>query len=461
MLMAIDGKEPRQLMDAVNGTVIGWDSPTRLMIVDNDGYRANWVDPGASDPRPATIERCSFGVWDAALGELICSFNGIVMAVNPENGTRVTIRTVQADGTPGAAVAGTAFRVVDQKYLVWLAADGSLTAARYDKESHLAHRAVSLRTGVRREALGEGQFDVSESGALVFAPGIDASIGNLVRLRPGGTPEPLPMESGDFQRYDLTNDGRWLATVSQGVDGNELRIYDLRDGQRFVWQRAEAMRHPIWSPDGEQLLFAAQNGDAWQLLRGSPGSGQPVDTLATFAATGRIDPMGYPSDSVAVGQDWDGSVVVRFDPREARPAFDTVLTDARFPSVSANQRLIAYQTLEGTRIIVTSFPTPGRRWQVASSGVEPIWLSSSEILYRYGAGWYLARVNPETGEPLGAPTFWARDRRFSDTSGWSNRPDHRGGVLYVQSPEQASPTFLRVIPHWVTQMKRAVDAANK
>jgi len=461
MLTSLDDKEPRQLMEAVNSTVIGWDTPTRLIVVDNDGYRANWVDPGAGDPRPVPISRCALGSWDAALGELICSFNGIATVINPEQGTTVAIRTANTDGTPGALVAGTAFRVIDQQYLLWLAVDGTLTAARYDKDTHLAHRAVSLRTGVPREALGEGQFDVSGSGTLVFAPGIDATIGHLVRLTAGGTPEPLPMESGDFQRYDLSTDGRWLAAVTRSTDGNELRIYDLRDGQRFVWQRAEAMRHPIWDPNGEHLLFAAQNGDAWHILRGSPGSGQPVDTLATFGADARIDPMGYPSDSVAVGQDWEGSVVVRFDPRATHPTIDTVLTGARFPSVSANQRLIAYQTLEETRIVVTSFPTPGRRWQIASSGVEPIWLSPSELLYRYGAVWYLARVNPETGEPLGAATLWARDPRFSDTSGWSNRPDHRGGIIYVQSPEQASPTFLRVIPNWVSQMKQAVDAANK
>jgi len=461
MVMAVDGTEPRQLMDAINSTVIGWNSPTRLIVVDNDGYRATWVDPGAGDPRPAPIARCALGIWNAELGELTCSFNGIAAAVSPDKGTAATIRTTQVDGTPGSAVAGTAFRVVDQEYLVWLAADGSLSAARYDQKTHLAGRAVSLRTGVRREALGEGQFDISATGALIFAPGIDATIGHVVRLRPGGTPEPLPMENGDFQRYDLSGDGRWLATVSQGGEGNELRIYDLRDGQRFVWQRAEALRHPIWSPDGERLLFAAQNGENWTLLRGSPGSGQPVDTLATFATGNQIDPMGFPSDSVAIGQNWDGSAVVRFDPRAAHPTFDTVLTNARFPSVSANQRLIAYQTLDASRILVTSFPTPGRRYQIASSGVEAIWLSPSELLYRSGAAWYVARVDPETGEPLGAATFWARDPRFSDTSGWSNRPDHRGGILYVQSPEQASPTFLRVIPNWVSQMKRAVEEANR
>jgi serine/threonine-protein kinase len=462
MLAAVEGREPRQLMIGLSSSAIGWRSPTALVVVDNDGYRLNLVEPGAGEPRTSTIPRCVLGMWDPDLGRLICSFNGVGAAIDPETGAATTIRTVGPDGAAGAPVAGTAFRVVDRRYLVFLAADGSLSAAAYDPERQVAGRSVSLLTGVRREALGDGQFDLAADGTLVFAPGLDATVGHLVRVRPGTDLELLPMEAGDFQRYDLSADGRWLAAVTQGTELNELRIYDLRDGQRFVWQRAEAVRHAVWSPAGDQLLYVAQAANRWSLIRGAPGSGLPLDTLASTPADGSfIDPIGYPSDSVAIGQDWNGSVVVRFDPRASAPRFDTVLTGARFPSVSPNQRLIAYQTLEASRIVVTGFPTPGRRWQVASQGVEPIWLSGTELLYRFGASWYLAKVDPVTGEPLGAATFWARDPRFSDTSGWSNRPAHDGGILYVQSPEQPSPAYLRVIPGWVAQMKRAVDEGNR
>ena len=129
--------------------------------------------------------------------------------------------------------------------------------------------------------------------------------------------------------------------------------------------------------------------------------------------------------------------------------------------MSPNGKLLAVQSLDGNRVIVTAFPVPGRRWQVASDGVEPLWLSSSELLYRAGVSWYLARVNPDTGEPFGAATLWARDPRFSDTSGWSNRLSHDGGIIYVEGPEETSTTFLRVVPDWVAQMKAAVDAANR
>jgi len=381
---------------------------------------------------------------------------------DPESGKQWTLRAARPDGSPGSLLTGSAFRIVDKRYLVYLAVDGSLLAARYDPATHLAQRSVTLLAGIRREAFGEGQYDLSADGTLVYAPGVDGTIGRMVTLRSGGSPQPLPVETGDFQRYDLSRDRRWLAAAVQATEGMELRVYDLRDGQHFTWLKGEAVRHPLWSPDGSWLLVGVRDSTRWIILRGAPSSGARPDTVAKFEFDpANPDPIDLHDDHLAVAQNWAGSAVSRFDPSLPRPAFDTVVTGVRFTSVSPKGRLLAYQTLEGGRIEVTSFPVPGRRWQLASDGAEPVWLSATEVLYRAGVSWYLARVNPETGEPVGAATFWARDPRFSDTSGWSNRPSHDGGIIYVQGPEQTSASYLRVVPNWVAQMKAAVDSANR
>src|SRR5690606_23219075 len=198
------------------------------------------------------------------------------------------------------------------------------------------------------------------------------------------------------------------------TEGAELRIHDLRTGQRSTWLRAEGIRHAMWNPGGDRLLASIQHDTTWALLRGVPGSGEPADTLATWGpGQGSFDPVGFPFDSVAIGLDWTSGVMVRFDPRDDRATFDTVLTGARFPSVSPSGRLVTYQTVDESRIVVTTFPEVGRRWQVATLGVEPIWLSDTELLYRFGAIWYMVRVDPATGEPQGAATQWGRDPRFS------------------------------------------------
>lgn len=462
MVVSLAGGAPRPVASIINGAMLGWLSPTEILSLGSDGDLALWINPGGGAPREKPIPRCPLGIWAPSLGELLCSFNGSAATINLETRAVHQVRAVQGDGTPGGPLGGSEYRLIDGTYLVFISPDGVLSAARYNPKTHLAQRAIPLVSGIRREALGQAQFDIAENGTLIYAPGIDATIGRLVRRAGGGAPEPLPIETANFQRYDLSRDGRWLAAVVQGTDLNELRIYDLRTGQHTVWQRAEVIRHPMWSPDGEAILFAARTGDQWFMVRGSPGSGVPLDTLARFRAdSANFDPVAFLTDTLAIGQDWTRSTVVRFNPRDAAPRMDTVLTGARFPSVSANQQLVAYQATEGSKIVVTTFGRPGRQWQIASQGVEPLWLTATTLLYRQGATWYVASVNPMTGEPSGAPVRWATDPRFSDTSGWSNVPTHDGGIIYVQGPDQVSPGYFRVVPNWVTQMKRAVDLPNR
>ena len=70
-------------------------------------------------------------------------------------------------------------------------------------------------------------------------------------------------------------------------------------------------------------------------------------------------------------------------------------------------------------------------------------------------------VTVPDGLSEGTPTLWARDPRFSDTAGWSNRLSWDGGIIYVQGPEQSSGRYLRVVPGWVSRMKAAVDSVGR
>ena len=468
MLLSLSGGEPRLVLDGRSTDALGWMSNTQISAGTNDGNRFNWIDAGGGTPRAKTIPRCTSGRWVPELRQLLCSYNWTAILLDPESGAIGNIRVARPDGTAGELLAGTAFFLLDRHHLVYITGNGTMVGARYDPERRLAFRPVSLLGGIRREALGEAQFDIAANGTLVYAPGSDATIGRLVTLHAGGAIQPLPMESAVFQRFDLSHDRRWMAASVQGTESNELRIYDLQNGQHFTWLRAGWIRHPLWSAGGEQLLFSVRDSTSWTILRGAPNSGGQPDTLATTQYDDlysldrySLDPTDYDDDHLALAQAWGGSIVTRFDPSAPHPSFDTVLTGARFSSLSPNRKLILYQTLEGNQVLVTGFPVPGRRWQLASEGVEPLWLSGTDVLYRVGNAWYLVRINPETGEPRGTPTLWGRDPRFSDTSGWSNRPSRDGGILYVQGPAENQRGYLRVIPDWVRQARESIDGAGR
>ena len=461
MVIPIGGGEARRLLDGQAVSAMEWVSPTQLVATDIDGYRLSWLDVDAVTARNKSIPRCLYGQWMPELRLLVCSINRTGVLVDPESDSAYTIRATRPDGSVGNPVVGTAFRVVDQRYLVYMSIDGNLLAAPFDPATHLAGRPVSLIAGMRREAVGEAHFDIAANGTLVYAPGVDAVIGRLVSLKAGGIPQPFPMDSGDFQRYDLSPNRRWMAVSAAGLEGNELRIYDLRDGQRYTWLRGEFIRHPLWSPDGEELIAGVRDAGRWSILRGQPGPGTRPDTLMTADwSIASPDVADFHDLHNAVAQNWAASVTMRFDPSVRPMKLDTILVGARFASISPNGKLILFMTMEG-QVIATSFPVPGRRRQIASAGVEPLWLAPTTVLYRSGVSWYSVRVDPETGEPQGAPTFWARDPRFSDTAGWSNRLSHDGGIIYLQGPAEVTASYLRVIPNWVEQMKAAVDGASR
>ncbi len=460
MVIPVGGGEPRRLLDGHGPTSLEWISNTAVLAGDIDATRLSWLDPEAGQQRSARIVRC-YGAWIPEDRQLLCTGNGTALVEAPETGTRWTVRVTRPDGSAGGPLNGSAFRLVQGRYLVYVSPDGDLRAAPYDRTRHTAGRSVTLVSGVRREGAGDAQFDLSAAGTLVYAPGADATVGQLVRLSRGRAPFPLPVTAAAFLRFDLSRDGRWLAAVVQASDGQELRIYDLRNGQRVTWLRADVIRHALWTPAGDRLVVGVRDSTRWSILSGIPGSGATPDTVFTSVGLFSPDPIDVPADNVALAQDFAGFVGLRFDPASSQARLDTAATEAMWVSVSPDGKRLLYESSDERRILVTAYPVAGRRWQVSSDGAEPVWLSSTEVLYRSGVDWYLARLNPLTGEPMGAATFWARDPRFSDTSGWSNRPSHDGGIIYLQGPEQVSAPYLRVVPNWVAHMKVAVDEANR
>jgi eukaryotic-like serine/threonine-protein kinase len=461
MVVPIGGGTPKQLHVVGTPVTLQWLSPRRLLALHSDGQRLAWLDPETGLTKEIAIARCTIGKLVPASGELLCGLNRNAWMLDTVSGKQRYIASRGSDGTPAGLAHGTDFRLVEGKYVVYVSTSGDLSAASYDARSAVLGRSVVLVPGVRREAAGPAQYDISASGTLVYVPGEDAQVVHVVTMKPGQPAQPLPIGPDIFQRFDLSRDRRWLAGVVIGPQSQELRIYDLKDGQSFTWLRARAIRHALWNRDGTRLLVYMRDSARAFIVYGSPASANPPDTLASAPLTTPLaETMDFVDDHTALGEYPAMSRAVRIDPAARPLRFDTLALEPAFMSVSPNGKLLCYQDRDG-RIMVTSFPLKPERIQIAAQGVEPLWLSDAEVLYRSGVSWYSSRVNPTTGEPTGSPTLWARDPRFSDTAGWSNRLSWDGGIIYVQGPEQSSARYLRVVPNWVARMKAAVDSVGR
>ena len=59
------------------------------------------------------------------------------------------------------------------------------------------------------------------------------------------------------------------------------------------------------------------------------------------------------------------------------------------------------------------------------------------------------------------PRLWFSDPRFTDLEQQAYAVTPDGGLIYMQTPPEQVAPYLRVVPNWVEQMKRAVDEANR
>ena len=454
-----EGGSARSLAEVADVVALEWISPRELFVVDHDGNRVRFIDRESGQLSERNIGYCIEPHWLAETKQFLCGGggqkHGFLLGPNAKDTFDIHLRTAQTDTR--ARLAGTDFRLVDGRYLVYMSLDGDLRAAAYDPASHTAERSVTLVTGVRREPYtGAGQYRITPTGTLMYALGPNAEVGRLVKLSRGKPPVPLPIEPAAFLRWDETRDGKRLAASVPTADGMELRIYDLASGRMTVWLRAHDVGQPVWSPSGERLIIDVADSSGSAILGGSPKSGQPPDTLTRLHFRQRqFEPHHYPSEHVVVLNAWDIDLIETFDPTAKSFRVDTIATGARFGALSPDGRFVAYQSTKTGEIVVLNRQSK-RKVQIAPTGSEPLWLSPNELIFRDTPGWYVAKLDPQTGDVIGNLDLWPMDPRFSDTPGYSNRLSSDGGIIYEQSPEPLVSPYIRVIPHWVDEMKRRV-----
>jgi eukaryotic-like serine/threonine-protein kinase len=448
-----------------------WLPDGRLFFADHDGRLLRWIDPGVASARELAITYC---VNPQLIGNdrVLCgggadNFAFVVALDRPE--VKIPIR--QSSGSP--VLVGSHFRIIDGRYLVYMSVDGTLMATRIvDVDSLVVGRSVPLVSMVRRSGYsGVGQFDIADDGTLTYIPGINVDIGRLVRVTRDGRTLVLPIEPAAFLRFSVSPDGRRLAAVSQGLQHQELKVFDLESSTRETLDSAFFIGAPAWSPDGSALAYRRSEdpGEEALLMRRLDSPDRPVTLLAHRPPFNVQVSSWIAPDFLVVGTLLGQGRPMIVDPTRVPATIDSISLKTYFVSISPDRRWIAFQAPGVTGVHLQPWPALDRRYLVDAEGTEPRWASNSELVYLsmyraegvIAASVYRTRIDAAASSPVGAKELIARDPRFADTAGWSLATTPLGEVIYLQSPSENLGFYLRVIPGWVSQMKRAVDAANR
>jgi Tol biopolymer transport system component len=377
-------------------------------------------------------------------------------------------------------------RYVGNEYLVFLRR-GALFAVAFDPERlEIRGTPVAILDGVIQaltadgsaDVTGAGQFAVAPTGTLAWVPGPVVPYHNnaLVSVDRQGRVAQLPApEKSYVPSIRRAPGGQQLATGIRDLTEVGLWTYDFARSTITPLARGGEVYSPIWTPDGQRLVFDwidhGHSSLVWQradgttppeVIRGVPGDATP----SSWTPDGRhLVVVTYGNDLAIVTID-DGRASVQ-------PLAQTPYVESG-PEFSPDGRWLAYASdLSGqNEVYIQPYPGPGSRMQVSDAGGEsPAWAPNGRELFFVGppnaAGKRHMIVAPiERGSRARVSRAQALFEFDPSELGFAClqircydvAPD--GQRFYVTMPSKAQPktlvTHVNLVQNWMEELKARV-----
>ena len=305
--------------------------------------------------------------------------------------------------------------------------DGTLRAVPFDlNRLELTGDPISVLEGVMSHAGGAVQFSLSADGSLVYGaagpPG--GAQRTLVWVDRQGREEPLALSPAPYQTVRLSPDGTRVVTDISG-ENPDLWVSDLaRPGTLSrVTTEPAADFSPLWTPDGERVVFSSSREGPWGLFWKAADDRGDVERLVTVEDAA-IFPYGWSPDgetlvvttrSPNTGNDL--SVVSMEGERAWEPLLHTEASEST-PAISPDGQWIAYTSDETGQpeVYVERFPALGDRQQISTGGGSgPLWSPDGDELFygRLGDGaMMVVPIDTEPAFTLGIPEVLFEGRYF-------------------------------------------------
>jgi len=205
-----------------------------------------------------------------------------------------------------------------------------------------------------------------------------------------------------FDEPRLSHDGTLIAFRRQDQD---LWIWDLEHSRETRLTDADGGVYPAWTPEDTLVTFSSTSG-LGLFSRPADRSG-PTETIlpAEFlGAPGSWTPDGQ--TLIYYAQDSEGDRDLWTLPVDGDPVpFLTTEFNEKAPRLSPNGRWVAYVSDQPgeERVFVKAFPEGGAEHPVSTgTGTEPVWSrDGTELFYRNGNQMWVVEV--ETGSPCFGP----------------------------------------------------------
>jgi hypothetical protein len=366
-------------------------------------------------------------------------------------------------------------RYVPTGHLVFLR-QGALMSVRFDPvRLELEGQPVALVNNVMQAFYpasvayhtGAGQFGISETGSLIYAPGavLPDQKNSLVWVDQKGVEQAVTSLQFPFAVPRLSPDGRKIAYA---VNESQVWVHDLDRGTNSRLNVERLAGHPIWTPDGGRLLFQYQKSQLWNLFWQPYDGSSPMQQLATSEYPqfpGSFSRDGKKVVFVEWHEDAGGDIaVVDVDSGKVAPFANNPKFSEAQPVFSPDGRWIAYTSDESGRyeVYVQPFPGPGGKYPVSSEGGDqPLWArNGKQLFYRRQDQVWVVDVQTNNGFVTGRPRLLFEKSGYAGyipVRCWDLPLDGQRFLMVKRDQNKPSPaTEMVLIQNWLEELKRRI-----
>ncbi len=242
-------------------------------------------------------------------------------------------------------------------------------------------------------------FSFSQNGILLYQTGTSSAGIKLLWYERTGKQIGALNQSSVYHDLRFSPDGKWIAISQFDAKSRNTDIW-RHEIVRSVWTKftfdPALERWPIWSPDGNMIVFASNRKGRLDLFqRASSGAGTEELLLESgfskypsdWSRDGKF--IAYHDQDPKTREDvWILPTTPRGTSGERKPLvfLQTEFNESR-ATFSPDGRWISYQSDESGRfeVYIRPFPGPGGKWQVSTSGgTRPRWRRDGKELFYLG-----------------------------------------------------------------------------
>jgi len=328
---------------------------------------------------------------------------------------------------------------------------------------------------------GAGQFAFAGNGTLAWIPGQVAPMrdAELVAVDRSGRVSTLHAPVRSYvPMLRVSPDGRHIALTIQALSEVGLWLYEVSRGLLTPLHRSGEASWPLWSSDGQHLVFRWLTEGRFVLARLAVDGSAPPEVVMAISD---FQHSSWAPDGSLLGVGGDNLLVATLEatPGRVEPLRGTPAVEY-WPEISPDGRWLAYGSNASGRMDVYVQPYPGKATGTLVSdegGISPAWHPSGrELFYVAPAGADGKRRMMAVGFDPGPPVRVAQPRVLFEfdphaLAGFSCLPVRcydvalDGQLFYAVRVRNPAPhpvvTRVQLVQNWFGELKAKVPSGAR